>query len=56
MVGLNSLEYLRRVVCSGLVVVFVTTSLMPGYAQEVLLPEPGKMVSLSPSFVPPVLK
>ena len=47
---------LKRFIGLMTLVAFLCSSVMPAYAQSVLLPAPGTMVALSQSFNPPVLK
>ncbi len=48
---------LRRLTTFIILVVFsVTTVIPPAYAQPLVLPQPGTMITLSPVFIPPILK
>jgi hypothetical protein len=46
----------KRFIAAGIVFAFLGSSLQPCLAQELILPQPGTMVDLSPVFNPPVLK
>ncbi len=49
---------LRKTVLLGVLFAFLvnTFGLLPAYAQEVFLPQPGVRIGLSPAFNPPILK
>ncbi|MBF0593549.1 MAG: hypothetical protein HQL22_01130 [Candidatus Omnitrophica bacterium] len=50
-------RFTNRIICAVTLAVFLMTSVMPSYAQSMrVLPVPGTLVNLSPSFNPSVFK
>lgn len=54
---LKCFSVFKKTICSGLAGIFFLSLVVPiTYAQEIFLPAPGSMVSLSPAFEAPTLK